>query len=59
MSDRREKERRCKRKLKAKKFSKELDAMEARLWLAYKSFNPHIQCNQEFQTKLEELCVIN
>jgi len=52
MSGRRQKDRRRKRKTEAKKFSDSLDAMEVRIWLAYKRNNPHAVCNSEFQEKI-------
>jgi|GEM_PF-5510690 len=47
------KDRRSK-KNKAKRFAKELDSTQIKIWLKHKQANPHVKCNSEFQEKVEK-----
>jgi len=52
MSAKREKERRRKRKLEARRFAAYLDTMETNIWIEHKRANPHVECNADFQAKI-------
>jgi len=58
MSGKREKEKRRLKKIQAVRYGKELDSMEVKLWLKHKSTNPHVQCNADFQEKIDKELII-
>ena len=56
MSVKKEKaKRKAKQKKDARKFARELDSTQIKIWLKYKQANPHVKCNAEFQAKVSAL----